>query len=48
MAVKVISLAFGKPPFRKLGNFEIQFADRLILIPNKIVNNMISQTDGDD
>lgn len=32
MAVKVISLAFGKPPFRKLGNFEIQFADRLTLI----------------
>lgn len=30
--VKVKSLAFGKPPFRKLGNFEIQFADRLTLI----------------
>ena len=30
--VKVKSLTFGKPPFRKLGNFEIQFADRLTLI----------------
>lgn len=30
--VKVKSLAFGKPPFRKLGNFKIQFADRLTLI----------------
>ncbi|MDO9292284.1 MAG: AAA family ATPase [Hydrogenophaga sp.] len=30
--VKVKSLAFGKPPFRKLGNFNIQFADRLTLI----------------
>ena len=30
--VKVKSLAFGKPPFRKLGNFDIQFADRLTLI----------------
>ena len=32
MAVKVKSLAFGEPPFRKLRNFEIQFADRLTLI----------------
>lgn len=32
MAIKVKSLAFGTPPFRKLGNFEIQFADRLTLI----------------
>ncbi|MGD9586614.1 MAG: AAA family ATPase [Brachymonas sp.] len=32
MAVKVKSLAFGKPPFRKLGNFNIPFADRLTLI----------------
>lgn len=30
--VKVKSLAFGMPPFRKLGNFNIQFADRLTLI----------------
>jgi energy-coupling factor transporter ATP-binding protein EcfA2 len=30
--VRVKSLAFGKPPFRKLGNFDIQFADRLTLI----------------
>ena len=30
--VKVKSLAFGKPPFRKLGNLNIQFADRLTLI----------------
>ena len=30
--VKVKSLTFGKPPFRKLGNFDIQFADRLTLI----------------
>ena len=30
--VKVKSLAFGKPSFRKLGNFNIQFADRLTLI----------------
>lgn len=30
--VKVKSLVFGKPPFRKLGNFNIQFADRLTLI----------------
>lgn len=30
--VKVKSLAFGKPPFRKLRNFTIQFADRLTLI----------------
>jgi predicted ATPase len=30
--VKVKSLTFGKPPFRKLGNFEIQFAERLTVI----------------
>ena len=30
--IKVKSLTFGKPPFRKLGNFDIQFADRLTLI----------------
>lgn len=30
--VKVKSLTFGTPPFRKLGNFNIQFADRLTLI----------------
>jgi predicted ATPase len=30
--VKVKSLAFGKPPFRKLGNFKIEFADRFTLI----------------
>lgn len=30
--VKVKSLAFGRPPFRKLGNINIQFADRLTLI----------------
>ena len=30
--VKVKSLAFGKPLFRKLGNFNIPFADRLTLI----------------
>lgn len=30
--VKVKSLAFGKPPFRKLGNFKIDFADRFTLI----------------
>ena len=30
--VKVKSLAFGKPPFRKLANFNIQFADRLTVI----------------
>jgi predicted ATPase len=32
MAVKVKSLTFGKPPFRKLGNFKIDFADRLTVI----------------
>jgi hypothetical protein len=32
MAIKVKSLAFGKPPFRKLGNFNIDFSDRLTLI----------------
>lgn len=32
MAIKVKSLAFGKPPFRKLGNFKIDFSDRLTLI----------------
>lgn len=32
MTVKVKSLAFGKPPFRKLGNINIEFADRLTLI----------------
>lgn len=32
MVVKVKSLAFGTPSFRKLGNFDIQFADRLTLI----------------
>lgn len=30
--IQVKSLAFGKPPFRKLGNFKIEFADRLTLI----------------
>lgn len=30
--VKVKSLAFGKPPFRKLGNFNIPFTDRFTLI----------------
>ena len=30
--IKVKSLTFGKPPFRKLGNFDIQFAERLTLI----------------
>ena len=30
--VKVKSLAFGKPPFRKLGNFDVRFADRITLI----------------
>ena len=30
--VKVKSLTFGVPPFRKLGNFNILFADRLTLI----------------
>lgn len=30
--VKVKSLTFGKPPFRKLGNINIEFADRLTLI----------------
>lgn len=30
--VKVKSLTFGKPPFRKLGNFNIPFAERLTLI----------------
>lgn len=30
--VKVKSLTFGTPPFRKLGNLNIQFADRLTLI----------------
>lgn len=32
MTVKVKSLAFGKPPFRKLGQLSIQFAERLTLI----------------
>lgn len=31
-AIKVKSLTFGKPPFRKLGNFNIPFADRLTVI----------------
>ena len=30
--VKVKSLKFGAPPFRKLGNFQIDFADRLTVI----------------
>ena len=30
--VKVRSLEFGNPPFRKLGNFKIQFSDRLTVI----------------
>lgn len=30
--VQVKSLTFGKPPFRKLGNINIEFADRLTLI----------------
>jgi energy-coupling factor transporter ATP-binding protein EcfA2 len=30
--IKVKSLTFGKPPFRKLGNFDIPFAERLTLI----------------
>lgn len=30
--VQVKSLTFGKPPFRKLGNISIEFADRLTLI----------------
>lgn len=30
--VKLKKVAFGKPPFRKLGNFSIEFADRLTLI----------------
>lgn len=30
--VQVKSLTFGKPPFRKLGNITIEFADRLTLI----------------
>lgn len=30
--VQVKSLKFGKPPFRKLGNINIEFADRLTLI----------------
>lgn len=30
--VQVNSLTFGKPPFRKLGNIKIEFADRLTLI----------------
>jgi len=30
--VKVKSLTFGTPPFRKLGNFQIDFADRLTVI----------------
>jgi energy-coupling factor transporter ATP-binding protein EcfA2 len=30
--IKVKSLTFVKPPFRKLGNFSISFADRLTLI----------------
>lgn len=30
--VQVKSLTFGTPPFRKLGNIEIEFADRLTLI----------------
>ena len=30
--IKVRSLEFGKPPFRKLGNLKIEFADRLTLI----------------
>lgn len=30
--IKVKSLTFGKPPFRKLGSFDIQFANRLTLI----------------
>jgi len=30
--VQVKSLMFGSPPFRKLGNINIEFADRLTLI----------------
>ena len=30
--IKVRSLEFGTPPFRKLGNLTIEFADRLTLI----------------
>jgi len=30
--IKVKSLEFGQPPFRKLGNLKIEFADRLTLI----------------
>lgn len=30
--IKVVSLTFGKPPFRKLGDLRIEFADRLTLI----------------
>lgn len=30
--IQVKSLTFGKPPFRKLGNINIEFADRLTLI----------------
>ena len=30
--VKVKSLTFGTPPFRKLGNFQISFADRITVI----------------
>lgn len=30
--IKVCSLEFGTPPFRKLGNLKIEFADRLTLI----------------
>lgn len=32
MVVKVKSLAFGRSPFRKLGNCSIQFSDRITLI----------------
>lgn len=30
--IKVCSLEFGTPPFRKLGNLKVEFADRLTLI----------------
>lgn len=30
--IKVQSLEFGRPPFRKLGNLKVEFADRLTLI----------------
>ena len=32
MGIRVRALAFSAPPFRKLGNFQLDFADRLTLI----------------